>query len=360
MDIDEYRTRVGVFVGLAVAAATASYMWHAGELDLSAGRPVLLLVLIAAGPPVIAGTVAGLAAAFWLGSALYHAAQARRLRRADEGGEVGGTKQRKKPPASKQPDSSASRKSRASAARQSHPPAARQADHDAQDTPLHLAARKGQTATIEALVEKADKWPPRNGAGKTFLEVAPAKHAQAVRSAFNRAYGKAFVRGLGWELHELGPDAATRDLFETWAERYVARFDDTTDFNSLDWMPGSALAAEILLEIGAANSDARNLDVALAAENAAVRLDPANPFAFVRRCITWARIGDLDRSLADAAEAVRLAPASALAYQMRGAAHDDLGDEEEAIADYSKALELDPQASCQPRLNELIASWLRR
>ena len=228
------------------------------------------------------------------------------------------------------------------------------------NTPFHIAALNARSALIAALVEMADRWPQRNRAGQTFLEVAPREQAPAVARAFCRAYGGVFARTLGWDLRELGPGETTRDLFAIWAERYVADFDAITDFGALGWMPQSETAAEIFVEIGTANSDAGNLDVALAAENAAIRLDPQNRLGYLRRCITLARKGEGERSLADAKEAVRLDPSSAMGYEMRGAAHDDLGHVNEAIADYSKALELDPQARCRERLNRLIAAWLRR
>jgi Tfp pilus assembly protein PilF len=83
-------------------------------------------------------------------------------------------------------------------------------------------------------------------------------------------------------------------------------------------------------------------DTALAAFNAAIRLDPANGKAYHKRANVRIREGDVGKAVADFAEAIRLDPTNALAYAGRGVAYQHRGHLDRAIADFSHAIRLAP------------------
>ena len=89
-------------------------------------------------------------------------------------------------------------------------------------------------------------------------------------------------------------------------------------------------------------ADSGNLDDALGAANAAVRLDAKCARAFVARAYVFRRQKELTRALADADEAVWLDANLAAAYFQRGLIQADRKDWDRAVADLSRAAELEP------------------
>jgi len=83
-------------------------------------------------------------------------------------------------------------------------------------------------------------------------------------------------------------------------------------------------------------------DEAIAALDAAIRLDPQNAVPYVNRGFAWAMKGDLDKAIADFDEAIRLNPKEDAAYSNRGNAWQGKGELDKAIADYDKAITLEP------------------
>jgi tetratricopeptide (TPR) repeat protein len=98
-----------------------------------------------------------------------------------------------------------------------------------------------------------------------------------------------------------------------------------------------------LVSQGNTDTNAGDLDRAIAAYSEAVRLDPKNAFAFANRGIAYSKKGDNDRAIADYDEAIRLNPTYALAFANRSVAYSNKGDYDRAIADSDEAIRLDPK-----------------
>ena len=91
-----------------------------------------------------------------------------------------------------------------------------------------------------------------------------------------------------------------------------------------------------------AHVEKRQLDRALADDNAAIRLDPTNAFVYISRGNVWGERKAYARAIADFYAAIRLDPKIAAAYPTaatRGATRLTF---DRAIADYDPAIRLDP------------------
>lgn len=102
-----------------------------------------------------------------------------------------------------------------------------------------------------------------------------------------------------------------------------------------------ALRAEIFAQAGQAYQAARLGAQALAAQNAAILLDPGNAEIWIDRSITYAGVGDYRAAAADLTRALQLAPGRVEALVMRAAARRQLGDHKGAVADADAALRAD-------------------
>jgi tetratricopeptide (TPR) repeat protein len=82
---------------------------------------------------------------------------------------------------------------------------------------------------------------------------------------------------------------------------------------------------------------------AIAELDAAIRLDPAIPAAYLQRSTAFRIQRAFDHAIADAAEAIKLNPKSPAGFFGRGAAYVGKREYEAAIADLSKAIEINPR-----------------
>ena len=83
-------------------------------------------------------------------------------------------------------------------------------------------------------------------------------------------------------------------------------------------------------------------DRAIADYGEAIRFDPQNAHAYTRRGNVYSGKGDYNRAIADLGQAVRLNPKHTIAYLIRGVAYIKKGDYDRAIADLEQAVRLDP------------------
>lgn len=81
-----------------------------------------------------------------------------------------------------------------------------------------------------------------------------------------------------------------------------------------------------------------DLDAALKDYDEAIRLNPADHFAFNNRANVRRDKGDIAGAIGDYSEAVRLEPAYAAAYTSRGLVHERAGDLDKARASFNAAL----------------------
>lgn len=102
-----------------------------------------------------------------------------------------------------------------------------------------------------------------------------------------------------------------------------------------------ALRAEVFAQAGQAYQAARLGEQALAAQNAAILLDPRNPEIWIDRSITFAGVGDYRAAAADLTRALQLAPGRVDALVMRAAARRQSNDHKGAAADADAALRAD-------------------
>lgn len=85
-------------------------------------------------------------------------------------------------------------------------------------------------------------------------------------------------------------------------------------------------------------------DRAIAANTAAIRLDPTDAEAYRNRGLGYRLKGEHGRALADFTEAIRLGPRYAAAYYARGSTYHTMGEHDKAIADYTETIRLDPKS----------------
>ena len=93
---------------------------------------------------------------------------------------------------------------------------------------------------------------------------------------------------------------------------------------------------------GNVKDDLGQYEAALFDYDAALRLNPSNADAYNNRGLAKSRRGQHDVAIADYDAALRLNPAYADAYNSRGVSKDKIGRSDEAIADYDAALRLNP------------------
>jgi tetratricopeptide (TPR) repeat protein len=102
-----------------------------------------------------------------------------------------------------------------------------------------------------------------------------------------------------------------------------------------------------------------DLDGAIADYDHAIRLNPADHFAFNNRGNTWRDKGDLDRAIGDYTEALRLDPGYTAVYINRGLVYERKNDVKLARADYEAALARPPKYGNGPGGQEMARRRLR-
>jgi len=88
-------------------------------------------------------------------------------------------------------------------------------------------------------------------------------------------------------------------------------------------------------------------DAAIQSASAAIKLNPADPTAYINRSWAYAEKGMLDEAINDADKAVELAPRNSMAYNNRGYAYELAGSLSKAKKDYKKACDLKYQPACK-------------
>ncbi|HJQ59238.1 MAG TPA: tetratricopeptide repeat protein, partial [Vineibacter sp.] len=102
-----------------------------------------------------------------------------------------------------------------------------------------------------------------------------------------------------------------------------------------------ALRAEVFAQAGQAYQAARLGEQALAAQNAAILLDPRNAEIWIDRSITYAGVGDWRAAISDLTRALQLKPGRVDALVMRAAARRQSNDAKGAVADADAAVRAD-------------------
>lgn len=101
--------------------------------------------------------------------------------------------------------------------------------------------------------------------------------------------------------------------------------------------------AQELLSQGAAALSQGNTQLALEKFNAALKLDPDLPEAYINRGIVLMRLEQYVEAVEDFDKAVKLAPQSAEAFYNRALAYSRSGLYDKAVEDYTRALKYAPQ-----------------
>lgn len=96
------------------------------------------------------------------------------------------------------------------------------------------------------------------------------------------------------------------------------------------------------------------LEAALADIDNAIRLQPKNPWSYLRLSAIYRAEKRLTEALAAAETAIALSPSLAYAYYYRGRVWHDMGDLAHAQADYERALALDPTIAAARTLLEQV------
>jgi tetratricopeptide (TPR) repeat protein len=86
----------------------------------------------------------------------------------------------------------------------------------------------------------------------------------------------------------------------------------------------------------------KNYDLAIADENKAIPLDPANANALNNRCLAYLDKKQSDKALADCSAAIKVNPGFAHYYRNRASAYLQKGKRAEALADLRIAIKDDP------------------
>jgi len=102
-----------------------------------------------------------------------------------------------------------------------------------------------------------------------------------------------------------------------------------------------------------------DLDGAIADYDQAIRLNPADHFAFNNRANAWRDKGDLDRAIADYTEALRLDPGYTAVYINRGLVYERRKELTLARTDYEAALARPPKYPNGPGGQEMARRRLR-
>jgi Tfp pilus assembly protein PilF len=99
---------------------------------------------------------------------------------------------------------------------------------------------------------------------------------------------------------------------------------------------------QMLHNLGILMSKKGDSNVAIAAYNQALRLDPNNPGYYSNRGVAYYGKGNYDQAIADYNKSIELDPNNPGYYSNRGNAYRNKGNYDQAIADYNKAIELNP------------------
>ena len=100
--------------------------------------------------------------------------------------------------------------------------------------------------------------------------------------------------------------------------------------------------AETYYDLGNADNDGGNYDLAIENFNEAIKLKPDFAAAYTNRGLVYRNKRNYDRAIEDHTKAIELNPDYAEAYFNRGNTYTEKGDFDLAIVDFTKAIELKP------------------
>ena len=339
---------VGWLVGLAAAALTAYVMFGGGQgLGLPSGRyPVILLIALAVGPPLIVGAIAG-GAAFGivyvaLGPVENAASERRANDRARAAEELNALVRRPLTPeaAGALVDGELKPVLRRLGVRLEEP------SWPYRPSPLHLAAAAGNMALIEAIGQRAPKiLAPDDLEGKVyFVDAAPAGRQDEALAAFVRGLSRAIEKSMGAQDRPVSDDDRAMVVSHLAQRMERARAQGPTATLTLDLEQLKAgPVSEARARGGLAALDEGRHEQAVALLDSAIRLDPSYARAFVLRGRAHAALGHREQAIADYGEAARLLPTLAEAVMRRGHVREEANDLEQALTDYQEALRIDPK-----------------
>ncbi len=339
---------VGWLVGLAAAALTAYAMFGGAQgLGLPSGRyPVILLIALAVGPPLIVGAIAGAAAFGIVYVALGPVETAASERRAKADAR-----------AKEELAALVRRPVSLEAARAlldgELKPVLRQLGISIEEpswpyrpSPLHLAAAGGNMALVEAIGERAPKTlASEDLEGKIyFVDAAPADRRDEALAAFVRGLSRAIEKSMSAQDRPVSDDDRVLVASHLAQRMEHARAQAGTRTLTLDLEQLKAgPVSEARGRGGVVALDEGRHERAVELLDSAIRLDPSYARAFVLRGRAHAALGRREQAIADYGEAARLMPTLAEAVMRRGHVREDAGDFDQALADYQEALRIDPK-----------------
>lgn len=94
---------------------------------------------------------------------------------------------------------------------------------------------------------------------------------------------------------------------------------------------------------GQVYSQIKQLDLAIADYDQAIRIDPNHVVAFYNRGVAYGKLKQLDRAIADYDQVIRLDPNFVNAYINRGNIYNTLKQPDRALVDFNKVISLDPK-----------------
>jgi len=356
-----------VIFGVAAAAFTLYLMFgEGGGLGLPKGRyPIILLIVIVVGPPLIAGAVGAAIGGIAIGGPLMMLAH-RRQKRADTREKE--ERERKQAVAREKnareeaddlikvrraiADGDVATIQKASARDGSFFWKVLEPDPATGTTVGHMAALRGHAGVFEALTSDGVFRLYRDGDGKTMLDVGTPEQMAANRKAYARGFGQRIAKV--WKLKSFDEQAG--EAFTAFLESRAAQIPRGSE-------PHTTLSAtrgdieQYLSDTAMEAANKREYPRAIALANAAVEVLPdvrARPY--LARAHARLYSDRFEEALADAEKALELDAGNFWAYELRGGAYAMLGRHAEAIADFMKSLEFNRN---QPRVVEQLAAARR-
>lgn len=393
MDRESWAIGAAWIAGLATAAGIAYAMFgEGGGLGLPKGRyPVVFLIAIVVGPPIIGGAIAGFVA-YGLTLLLLKPVETAAANRRESTHQSGVAAL--KSMIANAPDGD----ERAYVAR-TVLPAIKKLGVTYYDqfygeanpekyTLFHMAAAAKKPALVEALAQLGPKSMHSAGSGKHFDEIGTEMQRREMREAFARGYvaflaeqlpqqdrrlsekeRQAAVEGVVEHIEkqhsnrhlsfDINPTAYIGIIRRMVAEETVDAGDAAAALPLLDsadrLLAGHASHGKLFLVRGRAHRMLKDNAKAAADFDAAIRYDAKSAEAHYRRARAREDLGRIGDALDDYDKAIALEPNYALAYIDRGAVmanhqrHPHF-----AIADFRKALEIDPTQDVARRNIEAV------
>jgi tetratricopeptide (TPR) repeat protein len=330
---------VGWIVGLGALAYTVYVIYGGGGgLGLPAGRyPVILLILLFVGPPVLVGGIAG-GIAFFVTMVTVDQIQKRSdaaedRRRKSAGEQVVGQLQS---PTSGDMGAVIDRDVRPVLETAGLKLESRLTDDGR--TALHIAAAAGNTALVEALAERG---PTFLGMAKDKLFYEASSDPAGMLAAFARGYARFVEKSM--QPVDLPLTDDERALVATWIADSVI---EPVRGKRLPEPDAAVFMHDVLAKArgrrAARCHDEGKQQEAIELVDSAIRLQPGYHGAYCIRGLAHGALGKLDQAIEDFNNSLRLKPDYAYAYYRRARTHEARNEPDKAKADYDEAVRLDP------------------